>query len=62
PRPDVTALAQRHLARIDTQLEELRQMRRTLADLVESCAGDSRPDCPILADLATGKARKPVSD
>lgn len=59
---DVKALAQRHLARIDNQLEELRQMRQTLADLVESCAGDNRPDCPILADLAKGKARRPVSD
>lgn len=49
---DVKALARTHLARIDQQLEELGQMRRTLADLIDSCAGDSRPDCPILRDLA----------
>ncbi len=49
---DVKALAREHLARIDQQLEELGQMRRTLADLIESCAGDNRPDCPILRDLA----------
>ncbi|MGL4414291.1 Cu(I)-responsive transcriptional regulator [Roseinatronobacter monicus] len=49
---DVKALAREHLARIDKQLEELGQMRRTLTDLIESCAGDNRPDCPILRDLA----------
>jgi MerR family copper efflux transcriptional regulator len=49
---DVKALAREHLARIDKQLEELTQMRRTLAELIESCAGDNRPDCPILHDLA----------
>ncbi len=49
---DVKALAQGHLARIDAQLDELAQMRRTLADLIQSCAGDNRPDCPILRDLS----------
>ncbi|MFU8897754.1 Cu(I)-responsive transcriptional regulator [Roseinatronobacter thiooxidans] len=49
---DVKALAREHMARIDKQLEELAQMRSTLADLIESCAGDNRPDCPILRDLA----------
>lgn len=51
---DVKQLAKGHLARIDAKLVELRQMRDTLAALVESCAGDDRPDCPILADLAEG--------
>jgi MerR family transcriptional regulator, copper efflux regulator len=27
-------------------------MRAALADLAQHCHGDSRPDCPILADLA----------
>lgn len=49
---DVKAIAREHLARIDQQLEELSQMRCTLTDLIESCAGDNRPDCPILRDLA----------
>nr|MDA3857525.1 Cu(I)-responsive transcriptional regulator [Roseovarius sp.] len=26
-----------------------------LAHLVDACAGDHRPDCPILADLATAQ-------
>jgi hypothetical protein len=27
-------------------------MRDTLRELVTSCAGDNRPDCPILKDLS----------
>ncbi|MEC7965503.1 MAG: Cu(I)-responsive transcriptional regulator [Pseudomonadota bacterium] len=49
---DVKAIASEHLVAIDAKLAELSQMRNTLADLVSSCAGDDRPDCPILADLA----------
>lgn len=49
---DVKALATAQLARIDAQLAELQEMRRTLANLVSACAGDARPDCPILSDLA----------
>jgi hypothetical protein len=30
----------------------LRKMRRVLSDLVRACAGDHRPDCPILRGLA----------
>jgi hypothetical protein len=29
-------------------------MQRTLKHLAHCCHGDSRPDCPILDDLATG--------
>ena len=48
----VKALAQDHLAQIDAKIAGLRAMRDTLADLVDACHGDSRPDCPILKDLA----------
>ena len=50
---DVRQVAQDHLAQIDTRIAALKGMRATLSDLVASCAGDSRPDCPILRDLAT---------
>ncbi|MGB0866909.1 MAG: Cu(I)-responsive transcriptional regulator [Granulosicoccaceae bacterium] len=49
---DVKELAQSHLQRIDQKLAELQGMRDTLANLVHACAGDGRPDCPILDDLA----------
>jgi Cu(I)-responsive transcriptional regulator len=49
---DVKAIAEQHLAEIDQKLAELSAMKDTLSILVRSCAGDSRPDCPILSDLA----------
>jgi len=49
---DVKAIAEEHLAEIETRIAELSQMRATLQNLVTSCAGDARPDCPILQDLA----------
>jgi Cu(I)-responsive transcriptional regulator len=49
---DVRAIAGRHLEQISTKIAALQTMQATLAHLVESCAGDARPDCPILADLA----------
>jgi Cu(I)-responsive transcriptional regulator len=51
---DVKAVAGQHLDRIEAKLRELEAMRDTLADLVACCAGDDRPDCPILKDLAEG--------
>ncbi|KMK65609.1 Cu(I)-responsive transcriptional regulator [Puniceibacterium sp. IMCC21224] len=49
---DVKRVAQQHLQQIDDKVAQLQAMRTTLADLVHACAGDSRPDCPILSDLA----------
>lgn len=56
---DVKALAQGHLSQIRAKIEELRGMEATLASLVTACAGDGRPDCPILADLAADPLRPP---
>lgn len=49
---DVKALAEAHLARIEAKLAELQAMKRTLSGLVAACAGDGRPDCPILTGLS----------
>jgi MerR family copper efflux transcriptional regulator len=49
---DVRRVAQQHLADLDHRIAALEGMRRTLERLVEDCAGDHRPDCPILEDLA----------
>lgn len=49
---DVKRLAAEHLAMIDQKISELGAMRDTLSELMDSCAGDGRPDCPILKGLA----------
>jgi MerR family copper efflux transcriptional regulator len=49
---DVREIALRHLAEVDRMIRELRGLRAAIADLVASCQGDHRPDCPILDDLA----------
>ncbi|MEP3632350.1 MAG: Cu(I)-responsive transcriptional regulator [Shimia thalassica] len=52
---DVKQVATEHLNRIDEKIAQLQSMRSTLSHLVSECAGDNRPDCPILNDLACGK-------
>lgn len=49
---DVKSMAQQHLAQIEAKIAELTSMKETLAHLVASCAGDQRPDCPILMGLS----------
>ncbi len=48
---DVKQVARDHLAQIDAKITDLKAMRDTLSHLIEACAGDDRPDCPILKDL-----------
>ena len=50
---DVKQIAQENLTRIDAKVKELQAMRNTLSHLIDACAGDDRPTCPILCDLAT---------
>jgi len=49
---DVKLLAQEHLGKIEAKIRDLQMMHDTLSELVTSCAGDDRPDCPILSDLS----------
>ncbi|MEX3014506.1 Cu(I)-responsive transcriptional regulator [Gymnodinialimonas hymeniacidonis] len=49
---EVKNIAQKHLDEIDRKIADLSDMRATLSELVRSCAGDNRPDCPILSSLA----------
>jgi Cu(I)-responsive transcriptional regulator len=51
---DVRAIAKEHLAAIEEKIAGLQDMQATLADLVQSCAGDARPDCPIIDKLQRG--------
>ena len=52
---DVKRVAKEHLGRIEEKIGELQTMLQTLTNLVKSCHGDDRPDCPILDDLASGR-------
>jgi Cu(I)-responsive transcriptional regulator len=50
---DVRAIAKDHLRDIEAKIADLQNMQRTLSDLVRDCAGDDRPDCPILHQLGS---------
>ena len=52
PSREVKAMAEAHVAALDARIAEMQAMADTLRDLARCCAGDERPDCPILADLA----------
>ena len=58
PSREVKAVAQKHVAVLDAKIAEMKSMADTLRHLAKCCAGDDRPDCPILADLAD---RHPVA-
>ena len=49
---DVRQIAEQHLAQIAAKISDLQKMHNTLSDLVRDCAGNQRPDCPILKNLA----------
>ena len=48
----VKAVAEGHLTEIDNKIAQLKSMRETLSQLIDTCHGDHRPDCPILKDLS----------
>lgn len=58
---DVRAVAKANLAQVEAKIAELEGMKRTLSHLVEACAGDDRPNCPILDDLARGVTRGAIT-
>ena len=49
---EVRQIATRHLDDIEQKILDLQAMRDTLTHLVRTCAGDNRPDCPILDNLS----------
>lgn len=52
PSREVKAIAQAHVQGLEARIAEMQAMADTLRHLSTCCAGDERPDCPILADLA----------
>ncbi len=49
---DVKRLALAHVAALDAKAAQIQAMSQTLRHLAETCTGDHRPDCPIIAGLA----------
>lgn len=56
---DVKTLAHAHIADLRARIETLSQMADTLQTLVDCCAGDERPDCPILSGLELDEGALP---
>lgn len=54
PSREVKAIAEKHVADLEERIREMQAMADTLRHLSHCCAGDDRPDCPILADLTGG--------
>ncbi|SMX41524.1 Cu(I)-responsive transcriptional regulator [Actibacterium lipolyticum] len=50
---DVKTIANKHLEEIEKKIVDLKSMHATLTHLVKECAGDHRPDCPILNGLSS---------
>jgi Cu(I)-responsive transcriptional regulator len=51
---DVKRMALGHIASLKRRIAEMESMANTLETLGACCAGDHRPECPILADIETG--------
>lgn len=51
---DVRQIAIGHLEEIERKIAALSDMNDTLKGLVHACAGDQRPNCPILKELSEG--------
>jgi MerR family gold-responsive transcriptional activator of gol and ges genes len=52
---DVKLVAEAQVAALAARIAEMQAMQATLRHLVQACAGDDRPECPILADLGGGR-------
>lgn len=48
---DVKRLALGHIEKLEERINDLQQMANTLKVLINCCAGDDRPECPILEGL-----------
>ena len=51
---DVKRMALEHVQVLQQRIAELQDMVQTVQALANCCAGDERPDCPILRDIETG--------
>ena len=51
---DVKRIAEAHIADLQQHIATMQHMVATLQALIDGCAGDERPECPILDDLQGG--------
>lgn len=51
PSREVKDIAMRHVADMEARIAAMEEMVATLRHLADCCAGDERPDCPILGAL-----------
>lgn len=51
PSREVKEIAQKHVADLEARIAHMQEMVETLRHLSDCCAGDERPDCPILGEL-----------
>jgi Cu(I)-responsive transcriptional regulator len=58
PSAAVRETARVHIASVRAKIEALRSIEKTLSHLIDQCAGDARPDCPILDGLSSEKPMK----
>lgn len=56
---DVRAIATSHIDDLNKRIQELTEMRDTIGHLVQACAGNERPECPILHELGHARADQP---
>ena len=56
PSREVKRIAEAHIGDLEARVADMQAMAKTLGELVATCHGDGRPDCPILDDLALGDA------
>ena len=56
PSAEVKRITLEKIDEIDSKLVDLQELRDELSHLAGNCHGDSRPDCPIICDLASGPA------
>ena len=56
PSAEVKRITLEKIAEIDRKLSDLQKLRDELSHLAGNCHGDSRPDCPIICNLASGPA------
>jgi MerR family transcriptional regulator, copper efflux regulator len=56
---EVREAAISHAAAIRAKIRELQSMERALTHLIDQCAGDDRPDCPILEELSREPPMEP---